>query len=179
MKNNNLEFRASDFLFPFLQSLDKKNKNNPPEFNDLTVFESYNNNYGRGEFMPVKLGEYWFQIPPCVSIDMSKKLNIVQTNTMGFIEQIGSPDIIIRLRGHLVNEQANDYPSEELLNLKKLYKFEGSLPLIAKVPNIFGVTDVVFKSLTLEEVSKENVQTYSISLIPDYPLKAYIIREGS
>lgn len=126
--------------------------------------------------MPVgfKINGTLIQLPwePIVSIDSSKIIKETplagNTRRGSVIEVINSTNYEINIAGHCYDNTHSGYPSAQVELLKTLDNYAGSIEIISELTDIFEITNVVIKKLSLPAMQgKPFVQNFTMQLISD------------
>ena len=129
-----------------------------------------NDMYGKPYFMPIRINGIWLPNSPSMSLSVQKK--IISTQVAGgdgtVKELISTDDFKLQVRGFAINFEANDYPYEDVEEIKNLFEVNKSLEITSDLCNIFGINNVVIESLKLPElVGIQNVQPFEIGMLSD------------
>jgi hypothetical protein len=102
-------------------------------------------------FLPVKLGGYQLPFEPLVEIAGGK--SIVRTPLAGWNgsakEDMGLDDYAITIRGIVLNEDSEDYPEAEVLQLRALFEKKGSLDIVCPLLGLFNISRIAIENLRL------------------------------
>jgi hypothetical protein len=129
-----------------------------------------NDFFGTPFFMPIQLNGVWIPNSPTMSLKAGK--NIKSTPTAGgdvtIKELISINDYKLQIKGFAINFENNDYPYEDVEQLKELYAPNKSLPILSDLCEIFEINNVVVVDLDLPElVGIQNVQPFVLDLLSD------------
>ncbi|WBO85230.1 DUF6046 domain-containing protein [Hymenobacter yonginensis] len=102
-------------------------------------------------FMPVTLDGFTLPFEPLVEISVSK--SIVRTPLAGYDgtvkENMGLDDYAIAIRGVVLNEDSDDYPETQVLQLRNLFKKKQSLDIVCPLLGLFNITRIALENLRL------------------------------
>ncbi|BFO64126.1 DUF6046 domain-containing protein [Chryseobacterium sp. KCF3-3] len=123
-----------------------------------------------------KKEHYVFPNEPLISMSLAK--TIVETATVGkerkgtVKEYICTEDYQITIRGVCVNEDENrrdEYPSQQVQELQKLFEINDSLKVIDNPFLIlFDIKNIVLKNIEFEEMAgQQGLQKYTIYAVSD------------
>lgn len=123
-------------------------------------------------FMPVAINGYQLPNEPLVSIAGRK--TIVETSLAGNTrrgtvkEIINTEDYDVKIRGVIINENANDYPYDLVDQLRKLIEKNEALPIVCALTNLFEIRNIVIKDWDFPEmVGVQNAQAYTLTCRSD------------
>lgn len=148
--------------------------NDPP----LKGAFDFNSPQGGTYFLPVKMGtnpvDLW-QLPnePLMSISGSKMLKVTPIRRgkgRGTVkEERGLNDYEITIRGLAINEEENDYPEEQMIQIRKLVESAGVVYLTSYVTRLFNVNKVSIKDFDFPRFPANSirVQPYVIKCLSD------------
>lgn len=131
-------------------------------------------------FMPLEIDGYQLPNEPLISVTGSKY--VVKTVVQGIKgtvkEEISTGDYNINIKGVIVNEQSDEFPSDEVRQIRALFEKPGALPVKSAFLSLFGIDRIVLLQPTFHGVEgHQSQQSYQIMAISDRPLEL-IMREG-
>jgi len=131
-------------------------------------------------FMPVWLNDYQLPNEPIISLRLSKK--IVKTEIAGLDgtvkERISNGDYQIVIKGIIVNENTDDYPEEEVRNLRKIIESNDAVKIKCRLTSLFNITDMAIEDFDIPgEPGAMSYQAYTISGSSDRPIEL-ILNDG-
>lgn len=112
--------------------------------------------------------------PPLLSFEQSK--NLIETEVNGtdnvVVERWGTKPWNIRMRGLLVDMNGHKYPQSKIIELRKLFQYNGVIDCVGK-----QFIDKKIKSLYLKRVSIQGVEGYQDTI--QYTIEARSIKPVS
>jgi hypothetical protein len=125
-------------------------------------------------FMPVNLGGYQLPFEPLVEIAGGK--SIVRTPLTGWNgtvkENMGLDDYAITIRGIVLNEDGDDYPEAEVLQLRNLFERKESLDIICPLLGLFNISRMAIENLRLPaEEGTLHYQPYELTGYSDFDVE--------
>ncbi|MBQ4278358.1 MAG: hypothetical protein IJC16_00195 [Rikenellaceae bacterium] len=131
--------------------------------------------------MPLRIGDYLFATDPLISVRESKEIvKTVMPGLDGTVKEIiANGDDLITIRGILINEDNDDYPYEQVAELRALKERNESLKVENKLLNLcFGIDRLVIQTLDIEGVEgMQSMQTFVITAESDQDVEL-VITEG-
>ncbi len=109
-----------------------------------------------------------------VLIDVSQRKNIVTTAVQGrngtVKEYVSDGDFEVRLRGAIVKEGRNSYPTAEVRDLQELLSRPETVKIVADYLRLFNIYSGVITGYSFpQQEGFQNVQLFEINLISDTP----------
>lgn len=87
-------------------------------------------------------------------------------------EFLSNRDDIVTINGSFHGLRPGDYPASEVERLIRLLKAQESIEVVSEHLKMFGITNIVIKSYTVNQVPGfTNRQTYTIQAVSDNPFE--------
>ncbi|BDD07495.1 DUF6046 domain-containing protein [Aureibacter tunicatorum] len=113
-----------------------------------------------------------------VVIDITGNNNIAQTPILGksgtFKEFLSEGDFSVTIKGAIINEKDNTYPTKEVSELISLCQAKNSLDVSSPFLSLFKIYNLVVNSYEIRQSDKQgytNIQTFSMTCTSDKPVE--------
>lgn len=116
-----------------------------------------------------------------VLVDVSQSKQIIKTNIQGVSgtvkEYISKGDYQIKIRGILVDESAERYPQEQVIQLREYLDAETTLGVAGRFLNdLFDITDIVVEGYSFPQAEAgQNYQLFEIDAVSDDPIELTVL----
>lgn len=125
--------------------------------------------------------EVSYIFPATTSVKCSLKKDLVKTKITGnkkhgtVKELIGLDDWNIDIMGFIINYDNNDYPYDQVQELRKAVEAPISLLITSTLLNTLDIFEIVFEDLDLQDMpGHPNVQPFSIKVTSNEPIELNI-----
>jgi purine-nucleoside phosphorylase len=154
----------------------------PPDMEVMSVNEKADMKsiMGTPIFMPFKIDDIWLPNEPLVTITGGKKIiRTVVAGLKGSVkEEICLNDYMVVIRGIIINNDSDDYPDEEVGEIRGLCEAEGSREIVNKLCRIFGINSIAIESYNIFGIAgHQSQQAYQINAWSDRPVEL-VLKEG-
>lgn len=150
----------------------------PVDYNDFTALEDRTDtelmsSMGVPLFMPTKLGDVWLPNEPLITINGQ---NIIERTKLVGIkgtvkEDIATDDYIIKIQGIIVNEQSNDYPEDQVRQIRQIIE-QKAVKISNRLLTIFDIHDCVISAYKFDGIEgHQDCQVYELTCLSDWPVE--------
>lgn len=128
---------------------------------------------GQSFMMPLKLDGWVFPIEPLVSVTGKKDVVITKVTglKMPVVEEVAMDSYQVNIKGVFINEDNDDYPYRDVRRLSYYLEKRGSIPVVNKLLDLFGIENLVITEFKCDAVEgHQSMQWYIIDAIADRPV---------
>jgi hypothetical protein len=138
---------------------------------------------GNEFYMPCKIDDVQLPTEPLIRITGGKRIiktPVNRNNTRGTVkEEWNMKDYKIQIRGVAVNEEANDFPKDQLRKLRQILEKKGAVSISCEFTNLFNINQIAITDWDFpEDRGFQDMQTYVITGLSDEDFELQLIDEN-